>query len=72
MIVDKASIARFIGLIVGLLAYFGINVPESFEEGVVSVLFGLYVIYTSYKNNDFTKEAKAGTEYMKKLKSERE
>ena len=72
MFPDKASITRFVALIVALLAYFGINVPSTVEEGFVALVFGVYTLYMAYKNNDFTWEAKEGTEHMKELKALKE
>lgn len=48
---DRASIVRVITLIASIIAYFGINLPESTIEAVSYVIFGIIVLYTAYKNN---------------------
>lgn len=48
---DKPSVIRALGLIASLLAYFGINVPESTIELVAFVIVGIMGLYTAYKNN---------------------
>lgn len=65
---DKASIARFVSLIVGLLAYFNINVPSTVSEAIVAIVVGVIAIYTAWKNNNLTKEAQEAQTYLDKLK----
>lgn len=68
MFVDKASVVRLVALIVALLTYFGINLPENVVEAITSIAVGVYALYMAWKNNDFTEEAKQGTKHMKELK----
>lgn len=73
---DKATLVRTIVLIVALinqvLVMAGINpLPfesEEIEMGVTSVFTVAATLWTWYKNNDTTDEARAGTQYMKELK----
>ncbi|BAD65350.1 holin protein of PBSX prophage [Shouchella clausii KSM-K16] len=51
MMFDAPSITRFIGLIVALLAYFGVNVPEDLTEAVTSLAVAILAVYTAWKNN---------------------
>ena len=41
---------------------------EQIYEGVSSVALVVIAVWTWYKNNDTTDEARAGTQYMKELK----
>lgn len=68
---DKMSIARLVSLIVALLAYFNINIPSSVEEAVVSIAVSVIVLYTAWKNNSITKEAREADEYMRELKEQK-
>ncbi|SEA54371.1 holin, SPP1 family [Thalassobacillus cyri] len=56
---DKASIARIISLIVSLLTYFGINVPEDVVEAATGIVFGVLVLWAAYKNNYLFKKGHA-------------
>lgn len=69
---DKASVARFFGLIVALLAYFGINLPESLVDGLVMIVVGAFAVYTAWKDNDITKKAIARKAKLKELEKEGE
>jgi len=73
MIMDKASVARFISLIVGLLAYFGINIPEDISEHIVAIVVSVWALYTAWKNNNLTKEAREAQAILdnKKRKNKR-
>lgn len=53
---DKGSVARFVGLLVGVLAYFGFDVGEQLQSAIVDVAFGAYIIYVAFKNNYLTKK----------------
>jgi len=68
---DKPSITRFISLIVALLAYFGVNIPNSIEEAVVGIIVGVVAIYTAWKNNNLTEEAQEAQEYLDELKEQK-
>ena len=48
---DKASIIRLVSLVVALVAYFGINIPENTVELVGSLIVSIVGLYTAYKNN---------------------
>ncbi|WP_069187705.1 phage holin [Alkalihalobacillus pseudalcaliphilus] len=63
---DKASIVRFIGLIVALLAYFGLNVPEDVVEGITSLVVAVLAIYAAFKNNYITAKGKKQKEVLEK------
>lgn len=65
---DKASITRFVGLIVGLLTYFGINIPNNISEAVVGIIVGVIAIYTAWRNNNFTNNAQKAQKYLNELK----
>lgn len=56
MMFDAPSVARFIGLIVALLAYFGVNVPEDLTEAVTSLAVAILAVYTAWKNNYISKK----------------
>lgn len=71
IIMDKASVARFFGLIVALLAYAGINVPESLTDGLVMVVVGGFAIYTAWKDNDITKKAVERKELIKEIEGDK-
>lgn len=62
---DKASVARFVGLIIGELAYFGINVPQNFQELITGVIVGVFIIYVAFKNNYLTKKGSKQKEVLK-------
>lgn len=51
MLVDKASVLRFLTLIASILAYFSVNVPKSTLELLASVIAGIVALYVAYKNN---------------------
>lgn len=68
---DKPSITRLISLIVGLLAYFGVNVPSTISEAIVGIVVGLVAIYTAWKNNNLTKEAQDAQAYLDGLKEQK-
>lgn len=73
---SKSVIARTVALAVVLinqiLVLFNLNpLPFSEEEvyaGVTGILTAGVALWTWWKNNDVTDEAKAGTEYMQSLK----
>lgn len=65
---DKASVARLVSLIVGLLTYFNINVPSTVSEAVVGIVMGIIALYTAWKNNNITREAQEAQEYLNELK----
>lgn len=51
MLLDKMSIVRFISLIVALLAYFGVHIPETTVELIATLIATVVTIYVAYKNN---------------------
>lgn len=63
---DKTSIARFLGLIAALVAYFGFEIGEQLQNAFVDVVFGGYIIYTAWKNNYITKKGKEQKELLDK------
>ncbi|GAE27120.1 holin protein of PBSX prophage [Halalkalibacter wakoensis JCM 9140] len=67
MMFDTASITRFFGLIVALLTYFGINVPEDIVEGLVSLVVAVLAVYAAWKDNDITKKAVENKKLLKEL-----
>lgn len=62
---DKASVARVVALVISLVAYFNINVPEGMDEYIVGAVMLVITIYTAWKNNYL---AKKGQEQAKVLK----
>lgn len=77
--VDKAAAIRILVLIIALvnqgLVAFGLS-PMPFTTAEIEA--GLSVVFTviatfvaTYKNNDFTPEAKKGTERMRELKADK-
>ena len=66
---DKASVARFITLIVTLLAYFGINIADGIVEAITDIVVAIFVLYMAWKNNNITKEAVKAQQYLDELKS---
>ncbi|WP_263708074.1 SPP1 phage holin family protein [Shouchella tritolerans] len=56
MMFDAPSMTRFIGLIVALLAYFGVNVPEDMTEAITSLAVAVLAVYTAWKNNYISKK----------------
>ncbi|MDO7281750.1 phage holin [Shouchella clausii] len=56
MMLDAPSMTRFIGLIVALLAYFGVNVPEDLTEAITSLAVAILAVYTAWKNNYISKK----------------
>lgn len=76
---EKSMIIRTIVLTIALLnqvlVTFGWS-PLPFDEvaieqGLTAVFTTVVVLWNWYRNNDTTKEAKAGTEYMRQLKAEK-
>lgn len=63
---DKASVIRVLTLIAALLAYFGINVPESTIELVTYVIVGVTGLYAAYKNNYLFSRGKKQKELLEK------
>ncbi|WYU49952.1 phage holin [Bacillus sp. FSL K6-0047] len=56
MMFDAPSVARFIGLIVSLLAYFGVNVPENLSEAITAFVVAVFAVYAAFKNNYLTEK----------------
>lgn len=66
MMFDAPSMTRFIGLIVSLLAYFGVYVPEDMTEAVTSLAVAVLAVYTAWKNNYISKKGHKQKEALKK------
>lgn len=66
MMFDAPSVARFIGLIVALLAYFGVNVPEDLTEAVTSLAVAILAVYTAWKNNYISRKGHQQKEALQK------
>ncbi|MFB4260528.1 phage holin [Shouchella clausii] len=66
MMFDAPSITRFIGLIVALLAYFGVNVPEDLAEAITSLAVAILAVYTAWKNNYISRKGHQQKEALKK------
>lgn len=48
---DKASISRIVVLVLTMLAYFGVNVPEEWVEWITGAILLGMALYTAWKNN---------------------
>lgn len=68
---DNIGLVRLIAAVAVILAYFGINIPEDVIEAIPEIIGGFFLIYTAWKNNDVTKEAKEASDYMNKLKNKK-
>lgn len=68
---DKASVTRLVSLIVGLLAYFSINIPADVSEEVVAIVVGVIALWTAWKNNNITKESQESQKYLDELKEQK-
>lgn len=64
----KEAVTRLIALIGSLLAYFGINIPQTWEDWAVGAIMLAIMAYGFWKNNNFTDEAKQAQKYLNKLK----
>lgn len=66
MMFDAPSVTRFISLIVALLAYFGVNVPENLAEAVTSLVVAVLALYAAFKNNYLTQRGQKQKEVLQK------
>ena len=66
MVVDKASVIRIVALVLTLVAYFGINVPEGIDEYIVGTVMLFVTIYTAWKNNYLAKKGKEQKKILEK------
>ncbi|WZY01586.1 phage holin [Bacillus sp. FSL W7-1360] len=66
MMMDAGSITRFVGLIVALLAYFGINMPTDLVEGITSLVVAVLAVYVAFKNNYLTRHGQEQKEVLEK------
>lgn len=66
MIVDKASIARFVAAIVALFALIGYDAPETLADSIVEVITALVVVYGIWKNNYIAHKGKKQKEILEK------
>lgn len=63
---DKASVARVVALVISLVAYFGINVPENMEEYIVGAVMLTLAIYTAWKNNYLARKGREQKKVLEK------
>lgn len=63
---DKASVARVVALVISLVAYFNINVPENMEEYLVGAVMLVITIYTAWKNNYIARKGQKQKEVLEK------
>lgn len=63
---DNASISRLVLLIVALLTYFGINIPETVVELITGLIVSIVGLYAAYKNNYLFTRGKAQKEVLEK------
>lgn len=63
---DKASVARIVALVVTLVAYFNVNVPENMEEYIVGAVMLVITIYTAWKNNYLARKGREQKKVLEK------
>jgi SPP1 family holin len=63
---DKASLARVVALVFSLLAYFGLNIPNEWQEWTVGTVLLVMSIYSAYRNNYLFKKGKKQKEVLDK------
>lgn len=63
---DKASVARVVALVISLVAYFGINIPENMEEYIVGAAMLGITLYAAWKNNYIARKGKKQKEVLEK------
>ena len=66
MVVDKASVVRVVALVLTLVAYFGINVPEGIDEYIVGTIMLFITLYSAWKNNYIARKGKAQKDILEK------
>lgn len=68
---DKASVTRLVTLLTSLLAYFGVHIPQSWQDWTVGLIMLVVMAWGFWKNNSFTKEAIEADKQLKKAKQEK-
>jgi SPP1 family holin len=63
---DRGSIGRIVALLISLLAYFGVNVPEELHEYIVGAVMLIVIGISAWRNNYLSKRGRAQKEVLKR------
>jgi hypothetical protein len=63
---DRGSIGRIVALLISLLAYFGVNVPEELHEYIVGAVMLIVIGISAWRNNYLSKRGLRQKEVLKR------